>query len=273
MFVHVFCTCLLALGVSATVRAQSTPAAAAPGARVTYDAAAVDAVDDAVFRAARSAAGLPYRLLAPAGPAPRAGYPLVLILHGSGAIGADNAAQIDALAKSWALPRVRAEFPAYVAAPQFAARTAHYKAGPDGASQSLANPPLDAALALIDELAAHHPIDRRRIYVIGFSMGASSVWHALLARPDLFAAAVPMSGVAPARARAAALRAMPLLIMHGNADTTNAPASDVAMVKALRAAGNTRTQFLMYAGLPHDIALEVVYGRWWRTWLFSQARP
>lgn len=267
ILMRILCACLLACATSAGAQP-----AVAPDARVVYDARAVAALDIGIFRAGHAHSGLPYRLLVPAGPAPADGYPLVLVLHGSGAIGADNQAQLGALATAWALPQVMAAFPAYVVAPQFPARTADYTPGPDGALQAHANPPLQPALALVDELAAHYRIDRRRIYVTGFSMGASGVWQALLARPGLFAGAVPIAGIAPPRADAVRLTKVPLLVVHGDADTENPPGSDLAMVQALRAAGNERVKLVMHAGLGHEIASEVLYGRWWREWLFEQRR-
>lgn len=265
-FSRILCACLLVCAVSARAQAPSVP----PNARVVYDAGAVAALDARVFTAHHARSGLPYRLLTPTRPAPPGGYPLVLVLHGSGAIGTDNQAQMGAFAKSWALPQAMAAFPAYVVVPQFPARTADYTPGPDGILQSHANPPLHSALALVDELAARYRIDRRRIYVTGFSMGASGVWQALLARPDLFAAAVPVAGIAPPRAEAGRLKNVPLLVVHGDADTENPPASDLAMVKSLRAAGNARVEMVMHAGLEHEVAPEVLYGRWWREWLFRQ---
>jgi predicted peptidase len=258
-----FLSLLLAAG---PVFAQS------PHARVAYAAREVAAIGADSFAALQSAAGLPYRLLTPSRPAPANGYPLVLVLHGSGAVGADNRTQLGPMAKSWALPQAMAEFPAYVVAPQFPARTVAYVDGADGALESFARPPLQAALALVDELAARLPVDRRRIYVTGFSMGASSAWQALLARPDLFAAAMPVAGIAPPRSEAPRLRDVPLLVVHGDADTENPPGADRAMVEALRAAGNTRVELLLHAGLAHEVAPEILYGRWWREWLFRQVR-
>jgi predicted peptidase len=266
ILLRILCACLLVCAVSAQAQAPSV----SPDRRVVYDARAVAALDDGVFTAHHAHSGLPYRLLAPIRPAPPDGYPLVLVLHGSGAIGTDNRAQLGALAKAWALPQVMGGFPAYVVVPQFPARTADYTPGPDGALQSQAYPPLQSALALVDELAVRYRVDRRRIYVTGFSMGASGVWQALLARPELFAAAVPIAGIAPPRAEAIRLKKVPLLVVHGDADTENPPQSDLAMVKALHAAGNTRVELVMHAGLAHEIAPEIVYGRWWRDWLFKQ---
>ena len=57
---------------------------------------------------------LPYRLLAPASMEPGRRYPLVVQFHGSGAIGSDNRAQIegDLAARAWAVPVLRARYPA-----------------------------------------------------------------------------------------------------------------------------------------------------------------
>ena len=52
-----------------------------------------------------------------------------------------------------------------------------------------------ATLALLDSLVATLPIDRQRISVVGFSMGASTAWNLLHARPGFFSAAVPIAGV------------------------------------------------------------------------------
>ncbi|MFA0960566.1 fibronectin type III domain-containing protein [Roseivirga sp. BDSF3-8] len=50
------------------------------------------------------------------------------------------------------------------------------------------------AITFIEELIDMYPIDRLRIYVHGLSDGGQGVWRVLRRRPDLFAAALPMSG-------------------------------------------------------------------------------
>ena len=70
---------------------------------------------------------LVYRLLAPESPRAGRRYPLVLVLHGSGAIGTDNLAQLGPFARSWTSPETRRRFPAYVLVPQFPARSAVYE--------------------------------------------------------------------------------------------------------------------------------------------------
>jgi len=217
---------------------------------------------------------LPYRLLTPILPAPTGGYPLVLVLHGSDGIGTNNLAQLGEFIASWADEAVQQRFPAYVIAPQFPSRSAAYQISPaDNLLASYAGAPLLAALELVDHLATTLPIDRSRIYITGFSMGASSGWHALLLRPNLFAAAVLASGTPPERANAAKLSTTPLLMTHGNVDPENPFEPDRAMYAALRSQGNTVAQFREYDNLPHAVPPEVQPptkgAEWWRSWLVS----
>ncbi len=49
-------------------------------------------------------------------------------------------------------------------------------------------------LEVIEEVAAHHDIDRDRISITGASMGGATVWYLSSHYPDLFAAAAPIAG-------------------------------------------------------------------------------
>lgn len=214
---------------------------------------------------------LPFRVLKPTATG-RQRFPLVLMLHGSGGIGADNRAQLGMLARSWSLPAIAKQFPAFVIAPQFAARTANYaRDRTDGGPSSRAGPALEAALALVEHYVKTEAVDPERIYVVGFSMGASAAWHAVTGRPGLFAAAVPFSGVAPERALAPGLAATPIFMVHGNADTTNSIASDRLMYAALQRAGGA-VRFREVEGLDHNVPLDMLAATDWRTWLFGQRR-
>ena len=216
---------------------------------------------------------LPYRLLAPAHIEPGRRYPLVVQFHGSGAIGDDNRAQIerDFAARAWAIPAIRARHPAFVLVPQFPVRSADYD-DPATPRIAIATPALAAALELVDAVIAEQPVDPARIYASGFSMGGSATWLSLLARPGLFAAGMTISGIAPDRARAAELKDIPLLVLHGDADTENPIDSDREMVVAIRAAGGRHVHLRSYVGLQHLPPGDLVPGDWWRDWLFAQHR-
>ena len=62
------------------------------------------------------------------------------------------------------------------------------------------------------------PIDRQRISVVGFSMGASTAWNLLHARPGFFSAAVPIAGVPRADQATTVHAATRIWVIHGNRD-------------------------------------------------------
>lgn len=214
---------------------------------------------------------IPYRLLRPSTLQAGTTYPLVIQLHGSGGIGRDNSSQLDRLAKSWAMPEIRLHYPAYVLVPQFPERSANY--GPASADQhAQASPVLSAALELANEITADNPVDSTRIYALGFSMGGSAAWLLPTLQPDLLAAIVPISGIAPADEHAAAFKNLPVLAMHGNADDENPITADKRFVAAVLAAGAKQIQLREYEALPHAPPADIHPGNWWRDWLFQQRR-
>jgi predicted peptidase len=213
-----------------------------------------------------------YRLLAPA-TTKREKLPLVVMMHGSGQIGTDNQKQLGWLARSWAHPDIQPRFPAYVLVPQVPARSADYQpAKDDGVQASFARPPLEAVMQLVEHAIKNNDVDASRVYIAGFSMGASGAWNALVLRPDLLAAALPIAGVAPDRQLASVIAKTPVMIVHGNADTDNPIASDRAMFAALRALPSPQVQFKEYAGLGHSVPADMVFAMAWREWMFAQRR-
>jgi len=275
-------------GPAATVQAdlpanRSVPAASAQTELLTdrttpatqaAQAALLQGLDRAAWSAARfqSVSGaLSYRLLPPATVEDGKRYPLVVVLHGSGAVGDDNLKQLGQLAMSWAAPSIRARFPAYVLAPQFPERSANYQpSAADGLLAAQPGPNIPTLTALVADLGKRYPIDARRIYVTGFSMGASASTQALLQQPGLFAAAVAFSGIPPERSTAARLAATPLLIVHGDADTENPIGPDRAMVAALQRQPGAKVRFLEYQGMDHRVPADMLLADAWRAWLFAQ---
>jgi predicted peptidase len=218
-------------------------------------------------------ADLPYRLLRPQSASTSQKFPLIIMLHGSGSIGTDNESQLDSLAVSWAQPELMRRYPAFVLAPQFATRSANYQISEtDHLRYSSPGASLLPLFGLIDQLIATQPIDPNRIYLIGFSMGASTSWHSLLLHPEHFAAAILLSGVPPQRILAPAFAQIPLLICHGDADPENPYAPDLAMFKAL--GPDPKASFRTYLGMAHvrPPDIEDPTSTWWREWLFTQHR-
>ena len=236
----------------------------------------VAAVDAETFQAGSftgsNGVTLPYRVLLPRHPEQAVRYPLVLQLHGSGGIGTDNVQQLDVLARTWAVPQLRDKYRAYVLVPQFPTRSANY--GPPAADQH-AEPgaALLTALELVEKFSSENMVDRSRVYAVGFSMGGSAAWLAATLKPGLFAAIVPISGIAPDHHAARLLKDVPVWAMHGNADAENPIAPDRRLTQAIRMLGGERIQFREYDGLDHRLHEDMFPGDWWRDWLFAQHRP
>jgi predicted peptidase len=264
------CACALLAGCLHMERQRERVSGVAPLAQDAVAAAEAGQFDSGNFVAANGTV-LPYRLLPPSRPELGARYPLVLQLHGSGGIGSDNLGQLDRLVKSWAMPDVRERYQAYVLAPQFPVRSANYgPASPDQKSEPSAA--LSAAIELVRDFASKNPVDPGRIYAVGFSMGGSAAWLAPVLDPSLFAAIVPIAGIAPPDSDSPAFRRLPVLILHGNADDENPITADERFFAAINAAGGRRVRFREYDGLAHRLPSDVYPGRWWRDWLFRQER-
>lgn len=221
----------------------------------------------------KSTAGstLRYRLLKPSKLEPGKVYPLVVQLHGSGGIGTDNLSQLERMAKSWAMPELRKRYQAFILIPQFPIRSANY--GPAAPDQfAISSPALQDAVELVKEFSSANPIDPTRIYATGFSMGGSASWLLPVLAPDLFAAIVPISGVAPKSEQAKDFLDLPVYAVHGTADTENPIYADRRFVAAIVSQGGQRAKLREYNGLEHQPPADMYPGLWWRDWLFSQQR-
>lgn len=268
--VLLLCLCATASGCATSSVPTETLLGVAPMAMDAVAAAQVDAFTSGTFTAADGTV-VPYRVLPPLHARAGQRYPLVLQLHGSGGIGTDNARQLDRLARSWALPATRERYPAYILVPQFATRSANYGAASPAQAAEPA-PVLGAALELTRAFASTHPVDAARIYAVGFSMGGSAAWLVPTLDPSLFAAIMPVSGIAPADRWSAALTPVPALVLHGTADAENPITADRRFVRALQARGAQQVRLREYYGLGHQPPADLVPGAWWRDWLFGQAR-
>lgn len=65
---------------------------------------------------------------------------------------------------------------------------------PDCTERAWADAACDtAAMALIADAMRAYNIDRKRVLVVGFSMGGRGTWHMAANHPDVFTAAIPMA--------------------------------------------------------------------------------
>jgi dienelactone hydrolase len=239
--------------------ANAPPAETVAGWKAAFTAETFTAPDGA---------RIPYRLHRPTAPGR---LPVVLVLHGSGGIGADNQSQMGAFSAAWAAPEHAKSNPAIIIVPQAPARTANYETGDDGLPASRAAPPLATILALMDRISQDPGVDPSRISVVGFSMGASAAMQAVLARPRLFSAAVAFSAAPPPRGEARRMSRIPILLVHGDKDAENPIEPDLAWAAALDRA-SARGRMIVYDGMDHRIPDDMLTSWGWRAWVLAQRR-
>ena len=198
---------------------------------------------------------MPYRLFRPADSGK---LPLVVYLSGSGGLGDDNLKQIGLGnifgTRVWLLPQNQQQFPCWVVAPQTDRGWARYDLThqEDGGAKVL--PGLGdgskAALELVDSLIREFPIDDRRIYVAGQSMGGAGVWNIIAGRPRFFAGAVICCGSQSTEVGAEAPDT-PLWVFQGDADRTVPVSLSRDRVAARRKAGG-HPIYTEFVGVDHN---------------------
>jgi len=210
---------------------------------------------------------LNYRFLEPDAN-PNRKLPLIIFLHGSGERGNDNESQLKWGVQQFATDENLKRFPAFVAAPQCPKEGQWSSYG--GVFQSKPTPPLDLVRDLISALVEKHPIDQKRIYITGLSMGGFGTFDALARYPELFAAAVPVCGSGDP-ATVERFSHVPIWIYTGAEDEAVRPERTIKMFNALMEAGAKPgfTQlpevghFSWIAGYSDELLIE---------WLFRQRK-
>lgn len=193
-----------------------------------------------------------YRLYVPQPLEKGASYPLVLFLHGAGESGSDNEIQLTANqgATVWAKPREQARHPSFVLAPQNPkdpAATSPMDFGRKGWTSLMGlgfgqpfavEPSLRTARAILLKVMADYPVDRKRVYGTGLSMGAFGIYAMAAEYPGTFAAVVGIcGGLDPGSA--SRLAHTPVWAFHAAADPVVPVRFSRETVEALRRAGGS----------------------------------
>jgi len=228
----------------------------------------------ATFSLPSSRYQLPYRLFVPG--AVRGTAPLIVWLHSTDGRGQDNAQQLGPEVEVLVSDRVQRAGPAFVLAPQcprgdkWANRDATFPLRPYDLG---AVPESDAArstVALIGSLLGRYPIDPKRIYLMGFSMGGSGTWDMLMRHPELFAAGVPIAGVADV-GRASLLASMPVWSFHGELDATS-PVQNGRRIAAELTKAGAPARYTEFQGVAHGSVGPALQEPELFAWLFAQRR-
>ena len=173
---------------------------------------------------------LPYRLLLPAKYDSTKKYPLILFMHGSGERGNDNSSQLNHGGDLFTKDSIMKNYPAIVVFPQCAARStwANMTSVTDTATKKrifgfpVGLPPkqdMKLLMALISELETTYPVNKKRLYVGGLSLGGMGTYDLVNRMPKTFAAAFPICG-AGNLSTAKIMKKTSWWIFHGQKDSS-----------------------------------------------------
>jgi predicted peptidase len=192
-------------------------------------------------------------------------YPLVVCLHGSSGRGNDNVKQIGTCLPATLLSNEenRKKYPAFLLVPQCPMNMSW------GGTQN--TPSVDSlVIETILALEKEFPIDIDRRYVAGNSMGGYGTWHLILTHPEMFAAAIPISGGGDP-AFAPKLTKVPIWAFHGAKDMNVPVSGSRYIIEAIKKAGGN-PQYSEFPDKAHDITKEVVSTPGLLDWLFAQKK-
>ena len=216
---------------------------------------------------------LPYRLLYPLHYNKHKRYPLVLFLHGAGQRGTDNEAQLTGVPKALTDTAGREKYSCFILVPQCPKNDVWVKFPqfPENIQTTgLPTRSAQAALAVLDSLIRELPVDRKRVYITGYSMGGEGTFDFLTRRPHLFAAAIPISSVADT-GRAWSIYQTPIWAFHGDQDDVNDVKYSRFIIAALKKCNGTPI-YTEYPGLKHNIWGKAYNEPGLFEWLFEQKK-
>lgn len=228
---------------------------------------------------------------------PEQKFPMLVVLHGG--YGRDEDGVVDGHIRVDVAPYIlgsdnallndenREAYPTYVLLPHCSLQNddgpcafgANEWGSGGGANFAVADEPSrsgKAAIELIEHMIEHYNVDPARIYVTGNSMGGGGTWDFIVRRPDLFAAAVPVSGHVPGEQYLDRLAQskLPVWAFTADQDYTNSHFDTDKAIMHLQNNSGCAWQ-TEYTGAGHDDDLwrspYLEPGLW--PWLFEQRIP
>ncbi|HKZ36739.1 MAG TPA: hypothetical protein VJ184_03745 [Chryseolinea sp.] len=197
-----------------------------------------------------------YQFMKPLDYDPQKKYPLVLCLHHGGTHGTDNVSQLGADPAPFLSSNIN-KYPAFYLMPQ--------------CPQGLGWANIDAAIfEIIQELEDEFEIDEKRRYVMGISGGGYGSWHFISARPEMFAAAIPICGGGDPKF-VSKIANVPVWAFHGEEDKLVPVRFSREMIDGMKREGGN-PKYTEFPDAGHNIWGQVVTTPGLMDWLFAQTQ-
>ncbi|MEG1933841.1 MAG: dienelactone hydrolase family protein [Kiritimatiellia bacterium] len=201
--------------------------------------------------------------------------PMVILLHGSGECGKDNAIQLP-MFQSFHNTYLTQQVPALLMIPQCTTRNAWVRQlalPPNDKTYRLPRYPAPSLRTLKEAIEAEidkGTVDSKRVYLIGVSLGAFGTWDAIQRWPHFFAAAVPICGSGSLQESAIKNAASTSLwVFHGSADGSVPVNCSRTLVAALQNI-NAAPRYTEYENAGHCIWGNALGDPKVQQWLFAQ---
>lgn len=204
-------------------------------------------------------------------------YPLIIYLHGAGQRGNDNKKQLDYVFYKFSSYLSQRNHPAFVIAPQCPNGVQWVNRSNKGIpythysqDQTTESREMKLIVELINEYVANYPIDTNRIYISGFSMGATGTWDILTRYPEKFAAALIFAGYSDIN-KANLITHIPIWAISGEKDSIAPAKLNENMFNAIQSM-NGNCKFTLFENVGHGCVSEAFESENISEWLFSQRR-
>ena len=128
----------------------------------------------------------------------------------------------------------------------------------------------DVLLEFIDEMRNRPDVDKKRVYLMGESLGGYTVWQLAMSRPDWYAALVPICGGGVSWS-APRLVDLDIWAFHGALDTTVWPEESIRMVRAINSCGG-HAKLTVYPDRDHDCWTPAMSDDALWEWIFTREK-
>lgn len=218
---------------------------------------------------------MPYRLYVPMTYDSAKKYPVLLLLHGAGERGTDNAAQLN-LVFSQVFNQNDSPFnEAIIIAPQCPAGkqwvNTPWANGDYRVNNVAESDEITFALEIFDSVTEEFSCDDKRYYITGISMGGFGAWDILMRHPNMFAGAVPICGGADST-KGAVVKDIPIWTVHSIDDPTVPVSGTQLMVQAIKNAGGNKIKYTELNGYGHGVWNYTASSPEIYKWLFEQTK-